>query len=252
MVGDPPGDRPQAQPVRLPLPGGALVQGEHLGPRDEFAGELHDGEPDPVLVESVQRKILQAARWPTPITLRGLANLHALEHRIFGNAGESTLLTIDIGRFTEINDTFGRGLGDQVLVAVADRLRTVIRCDFRRCDRRQGSSAGGLRTGRFTLRSASVSTDGVTHCGVFPRRLIDWCNTVGVGTAFIDPGSPWQNGFVESFNAQFRREQLSGEIMDTMGEATYLAEEWKAIYNHERPHGPLDGSWRRDGAICMA
>lgn len=49
--------------------------------------------------------------------------------------------------------------------------------------------------------------------------LINWCNTVGVGTAFIDPGSPWQNGFVESFNAQFRREQLSGEIMDTMAEA---------------------------------
>lgn len=51
--------------------------------------------------------------------------------------------------------------------------------------------------------------------------LINWCNTVGVGTAFIDPGSPWQNGFVESFNAQFRREQLSGEIMDTMAEATW-------------------------------
>ncbi len=47
--------------------------------------------------------------------------------------------------------------------------------------------------------------------------------------------------FIESFNAQFKREQLSGEIMDTMAEAIYLAEEWKAIYNHERPHGSLDG-----------
>jgi putative transposase len=71
--------------------------------------------------------------------------------------------------------------------------------------------------------------------------LISWCNNAGVDTAFIDPGSPWQNGFIESFNAQFRREQFPGAIMDTMAEATYLAEEWKAIYNHDRPHGSLDG-----------
>ncbi|QII03611.1 bifunctional diguanylate cyclase/phosphodiesterase [Rhodococcoides fascians A21d2] len=57
--------------------------------------------------------------------LTGLANLRALEHRIWQNAGDTTLLTVDIDRFKEINDTFGRGLGDQVLVAVADRLRGV-------------------------------------------------------------------------------------------------------------------------------
>lgn len=47
--------------------------------------------------------------------------------------------------------------------------------------------------------------------------LLEWCNTAGVDTAFIDPGSPWQNGFIESFNAQFRREQLSGEIGAAVG-----------------------------------
>lgn len=90
--------------------------------------------------------------------------------------------------------------------------------------------------------------------------LVDWCNTVGVSTAFIDPGSPWQNGFIESFNAQFRREQLSGEIMDTMVEAKYLADEWKDIYNHERPHGSLDGltpsrfwdEWVRENQLAIA
>ncbi len=55
--------------------------------------------------------------------------------------------------------------------------------------------------------------------------LVNRRETAGVDTAFIDPGSPWQNGFIESFNAQFRREQLAGEIMDTMAEAKYLAEE---------------------------
>ncbi|MBY4129735.1 bifunctional diguanylate cyclase/phosphodiesterase [Rhodococcus fascians] len=58
--------------------------------------------------------------------LTGLANLRALEHRIRHNVGDTTLLTVDIDRFKEINDTFGRGLGDQVLVVVADRLRGVV------------------------------------------------------------------------------------------------------------------------------
>lgn len=71
--------------------------------------------------------------------------------------------------------------------------------------------------------------------------LIDWCKTAGVETAFIDPRSPWHNGLIESFNAQLRREELSGENMDTVAAATYLAEEWKAVYDQELPHGSLDG-----------
>jgi transposase InsO family protein len=90
--------------------------------------------------------------------------------------------------------------------------------------------------------------------------LIDWCDTAGGDTAFIDPGSPWQNGFIESFDAQFRREHLAGEIMDTMAEAKYLADEWKAIYNHERPHGSLDGmtpnryweNWTQEYQLAIA
>lgn len=61
------------------------------------------------------------------------------------------------------------------------------------------------------------------------EALISWCATTGVKTAFIDPGSPWQNAFIESFNAQFRREQLAGEIIDTMADAKYLAEEYRSI-----------------------
>jgi putative transposase len=81
-----------------------------------------------------------------------------------------------------------------------------------------------------------------------------------VETAFIDPGSPWQNGFAESFNAQFRREPLSGEVMDTVAEANYLAAEWKEIYNHERPHGSLGGmtpnqhweNWTQNNQLALA
>lgn len=90
--------------------------------------------------------------------------------------------------------------------------------------------------------------------------LIDWRAAAGVETAFIEPGSPWQNGFIESFSAQFRREQLAGEIMDTMAEAEYLADEWKAIYNHARPHGSLNGmtpkryweTWTHENRLAIA
>ena len=91
------------------------------------------------------------------------------------------------------------------------------------------------------LRTAYPAVPAYVRCDNGPEftagALIDWCGAADVDTEFIDPGSPWPNGFIESFNAQFRREQLAGEIMDTMAEAQYLAEEWKAIYNHERPHG---------------
>jgi|GEM_PF-2631676 len=82
----------------------------------------------------------------------------------------------------------------------------------------------------------------------------------GVFTAFIDPSSPWQNGFIESFTAQFRREQLSGETTDTIVEAKYVADGWKDIDNHERPHGSLDGltpsrfwdEWVRENQLAIA
>jgi putative transposase len=86
---------------------------------------------------------------------------------------------------------------------------------------------------------AYIRCDNGPEC--IAAALIDSCNTAGVDTAYIAPGSPRQDGFIESFNAQFRSERLAGETMDTMAEASYLAEEWKAIYNHERPHGSLNG-----------
>lgn len=71
--------------------------------------------------------------------------------------------------------------------------------------------------------------------------LVNWCNTAEINTAFITPGSPWQNGFIESFNAQFRREQLNQELIFSMAEAKYLADEYKDVYNQTRPHGSLNG-----------
>ncbi|NOC46453.1 IS3 family transposase [Ruegeria sp. HKCCD7559] len=67
----------------------------------------------------------------------------------------------------------------------------------------------------------------------------DWINAVGAKTAYIEPGSPWENGYCESFNARFRDEFLNGEVFYCLREAQILIEEWRKHYNTKRPHGAL-------------
>jgi transposase InsO family protein len=61
-----------------------------------------------------------------------------------------------------------------------------------------------------------------------------------VNPLFIEPGSPWENGYIESFNGKFRDEFLNGELLDTVLEAKVLAEEWRWYYNTRRPHSSLN------------
>ena len=67
----------------------------------------------------------------------------------------------------------------------------------------------------------------------------EWLARVGVKTLFIEPGSPWENGYIESFNGKFRDELLKGEIFDTLLEAKVLIERWRMEYNTIRPHSAL-------------
>jgi len=67
----------------------------------------------------------------------------------------------------------------------------------------------------------------------------DWIAAVGARTAYIAPGSPWENGYCESFNARFRDELLNGEIFYTLKEAKVVIEEWRRHYNTIRPHSAL-------------
>jgi putative transposase len=66
-----------------------------------------------------------------------------------------------------------------------------------------------------------------------------WLFRLGVTTAFIEPGSPWENGYIESFNGKFRDELLNGEIFDTIFEAKVITEQWRQHYNKIRPHSSL-------------
>ena len=66
-----------------------------------------------------------------------------------------------------------------------------------------------------------------------------WLGRVGVKTLYIEPGSPWENGYVESFNGKLRDELLGPEIFDTLLEAKVLTERWRRDYNRVRPHSSL-------------
>jgi transposase InsO family protein len=70
-------------------------------------------------------------------------------------------------------------------------------------------------------------------------ELRKWLARIGTGTLYIEPGSPWENGYCESFNSRLRDEFLNGEIFYSLKEAQVLAECWRVYYNTERPHSSL-------------
>jgi transposase InsO family protein len=71
------------------------------------------------------------------------------------------------------------------------------------------------------------------------QAVREWLDRVDVKTLFIEPGSPWENGYVEAFNGKFRDELLNGEIFYTLTEAKVLIERWRNEYNTKRPHSSL-------------
>ena len=85
--------------------------------------------------------------------------------------------------------------------------------------------------------------------------LADWCRFSGTGAGFIEPGSPWQNPYVESLNSRIRDELLNQELFHTLLEAQVLAEDWRVDHNRNHPHSALGmlspdefaAIWRRSG-----
>jgi putative transposase len=71
------------------------------------------------------------------------------------------------------------------------------------------------------------------------KAVRNWLNRLDVTTLFIEPGSPWENGYVESFIGKMRDELLNGEVLDTLNEAKVLVETWRKAYNRIRPHSSL-------------
>jgi len=71
------------------------------------------------------------------------------------------------------------------------------------------------------------------------KELRLWLAKLGTGTLYIEPGSPWENGYCESFNGRLRDECLNGEIFYSLKEAQMVIERWRVLYNTLRPHSAL-------------
>ncbi|MGD7654782.1 MAG: integrase core domain-containing protein, partial [Verrucomicrobiales bacterium] len=87
------------------------------------------------------------------------------------------------------------------------------------------------------------------------RAVRDWIEKKGSKTCFIEPGSPWQNAYIESFHSRFRDEFLNLEVLGSLQEATMSGDEHRCKHNHQRPHStlgglPLRGSRRADLLRC--
>ena len=73
------------------------------------------------------------------------------------------------------------------------------------------------------------------------KKIREWLQKAGVITTYIEPGSPWETGYCESFNARMRDEFLNGELFGNMYEAQVLTKRWVEYYNTIRPHSSLGG-----------
>ena len=80
------------------------------------------------------------------------------------------------------------------------------------------------------------------------QQLRTWLTSLGTGPLYIEPGSPWENGYCESFNGKLRDECLNGEIFYSLKEAQVVVEQWRQQYNTRRPHSALGYSPPAPGA----
>ena len=94
-------------------------------------------------------------------------------------------------------------------------------------------------TDLFILRGSPAFIRSDNGPEFIAQAVRDWIAAVGAKTAYIKPGSPWENGYCESFNGRFRDELLNGEIFYSLREAQIIIEEWRKHYNTKKPHSAL-------------
>jgi transposase InsO family protein len=88
----------------------------------------------------------------------------------------------------------------------------------------------------FILRGVPVHIRSDNGPDFIAKAVRDWIAAVGARAAYIEPGSPWENGYCESFNSKLRNELLNGEIFYSLAEAKIVIENWRCHYNTKRPH----------------
>jgi transposase InsO family protein len=125
------------------------------------------------------------------------------------------------------------------------RLLTLIDEDTREClairVARRINSFGVIETMADTMLKRGIPRHIRSDNGpeMTARVVRDWLAQIGSKTLFIEPGSPWENGYCESFNGKLRDELLNGEIFYSLNEARIVIEQWRKHYNTKRPHSAL-------------
>jgi putative transposase len=137
--------------------------------------------------------------------------------------------------FVSIRTTAGRAV--RILVIIDEYTRECLALDV---DRRLGSQDVLHRLyGLFLVRGIPEYIRSDNGPEFTAQAVREWLDRLGVKTLFIEPGSPCENGYVESFNGKLRDELLNGEIFDTLLEARTVIEVWRNEYNRRRPHSAL-------------
>jgi transposase InsO family protein len=100
----------------------------------------------------------------------------------------------------------------------------------------------------FAVRGAPEHVRSDNGPEFIAKELQSWLKRAAVNTLYIQKASPWENGYVESFNGKLRDELLNRELFLSIHEARYVLDQWRAEYNHRRPHGSL--GWQTPAAYA--
>jgi putative transposase len=146
---------------------------------------------------------------------------------------------IRFGRPVFVSDRTADGRPIKILTVTDEHTREALAT---RAARRIGADETVSELERITERRGQPPE--LIRCDNGPElvahALRDWCRFSGVQAGYIEPGAPWQNPYIESFNGHLRRELLDMESFNTLYEAQLLLEDWRLDYNHHRPHQALN------------
>lgn len=137
--------------------------------------------------------------------------------------------------FVEDSDVRGRPL--RWLTLVDEYTRECLALEVERS--MSGDRVKGIIAGVISSRGAPKHIRSDNGSEFIETELKRFLKAAGIGTLYIEPASPWQNGYGESFNGRLRDELLNTELFAGLREAKGLGEHWKREYNHERPHSSL-------------
>jgi len=131
-----------------------------------------------------------------------------------------------------VQDWTADGRPLRMLVVLDGYTRECLAIEVRR--RLRGEDVVAVLDELTAIRGAPVHLRADNGPEMISKAVKEWCAASGTDALHIDPGSPWQNGIVESFNGRLRDELLSSEIFATLDEARLLVDRWRLHYNHRR------------------